>query len=97
MSSGFLNLRETMEYLGLKKTEIEKLVRGRKLTAFKIGGRYIRFKIDELVLLKHELAAKKETPSFFSSAKVQDFLVFNGFYIFTTLVLSALFVYFLVT
>ncbi len=96
MSGGFLNLRETMEYLGLKKTDIEKLVRSRKLTAYKIGGKYIRFKKDELVLFKHEITTKKENPSFFSNPKVQDFVAFNGFYIVTTVLLSALFIYFLI-
>ena len=94
---GFLNLKETMAFLGANKQTIEKFVRAKRLTAYKIGGKYLRFRKDELLLIKHELEAERNESSFFFNPVVQNVLLFNGFYAVMTLVLSAVLVYFLVT
>ena len=93
LNNGYLNLKETLQFLHISKAELEKLVRSKRLIAYKIGGAYLRFKRNELVILRHEMNKQKEASSLFYSREVQEFLGFNGFYVASVFVLSAVYAY----
>lgn len=96
MNNGYASLKETMKFLDVNKAEIENLVRANRLTAYKLGGEHIRFRRDQTVLLKQELALGKAEPAGVGAgAGLSQFWTFNGFYLVSGAVLSGLLFYFL--
>lgn len=83
---GMLTLREVMDYLDRDQVEIEKLVKKGRLSAFKIGGTYLRFKKDQIIEIKRGLLKKsgQSTPYL---AKARDYWYFNRFYILSAILL----------
>lgn len=97
MTHGLLNLAEAMAYLKVTKSDIQKLVKAKKLTAYKIGGAYLRFKKDQLVLLKHEMRNQQEKETSIIGHGVQNFWAFNQTYIIVGCLMSVALVYLLTT
>ena len=95
-TEGLLSLKETMDMLGMGKQDIERLVRGRKLAAYKIGGAYLRFKKEQVLLLKHELQKNGQENASVHAIRLQNFWQFNSFYIASMFVLLVALAYFLV-
>ena len=52
MSDGLLTEEEVRAYLELDHPAVEKLVRKRKLTAYRLGGTFVRYRKDEVVAVK---------------------------------------------
>ncbi len=83
MSDGLLTEEEVKSYLGLDHVGVEKLIRRRKLTAYRLGGTYVRYRKDEVVALKS--GRKFQLPDQLERSwfdKLRDFLSFYGIYIF---------------
>ncbi len=87
---GMLTLREVIDYLDLEQVEVEKLVKKGKLSAYKIGGAFLRFKKDQVVGIKADLAKKSSRSNTFL-VKVMDYWCFNRIYIFSAILLALLF------
>lgn len=90
-----LSVEEVRNYLELSQTDLEKYLKNGKLKAYKIGGAYVRFRKEEVLLLRSELLPKKSrlAPSLGSLAA--DFWRFNNFYIISIFIVGAL-LYFIV-
>jgi len=82
MADGMLSLNEVMQYLDLDKKGVEQLVQDDKLMAYKIGGIYLRFKKEQVMTAKTELAIRKRKKSYVGE-RIADFWDFNNFYIIT--------------
>lgn len=82
MADGMLSLNEVMQYLEKDKIGVEELVSQDRLTAYKIGGIYLRFKKEQVENLKLELAMRKKKKSYIRE-RISDFWDFNNFYIVT--------------
>lgn len=96
MSEGLLSEDEVRSYLGVEASEIEQLMRRGKLTAYRVGGAYRRYRKDEVVALKN--GRKFQMPDQFDKNwwdVVRDFIGFHGAYILLSIVVVLLFVYFL--
>ena len=91
MSQGFLTTEEVKQYLDVDQKDVDKLIRSKKLTAYKLGGSYLRFSKEQVVALrnsrkKHQIVK----PGFWS--RTVDFWRYNGFYLFfATLLLAILY------
>jgi len=84
-----LTEEEVQNYLGVDRPEIEKLMKRGKLTAFRVGGSYLRFRKEEVVALK---AGKRFVPaeqlgrrSWFDRAR--DFWKFYSFYVLSSVLI----------
>lgn len=85
-----LTEEEVQNYLGIDRPEIEKLMKRGKLTAFRVGGSYLRFRKEEVTALK---AGKR-----FVSAeqlgrrswldRTRDFWKFYSFYVLSSILIA---------
>ncbi len=83
MSNGMLTLDEVMQYLSLDKAGVEELVQKDKLQAYKIGGVYLRFRKDQVSMLKGKPVKRRKTKKGGVIDNVINFWDFNNFYIIT--------------
>lgn len=74
----YLSHDEASDYLKVREPELDKIVARGDISAYKIGGKYIRYKKDDVIRLKAKLAAKRKGSIF---ERFEDFLYFNSFYI----------------
>lgn len=90
--NNLLSLEEVRRFLALEEEKVHQLVRQGRLHAYKIGGTYLRFRKEEILSLKQELAPSRKTglqvPWF---VRLREFWRFNNFYIVSLAVLAALF------
>lgn len=90
MASGLLTEEEVRSYLNITPTELEQLIRRGKLTAFRVGGQFLRYRKDEVVALR--TGRRFHLPDQLERGwkdKVRDFLHFYGAYILLVLLLIA--------
>lgn len=83
-----LTVREVAEELGINEGEVVDLAETGKLPAYKIGGVYLRFKVEQVRQLRQEIlksAGPKAGAGFWE--RLRDFFYFNDFYIFSFLIL----------
>jgi excisionase family DNA binding protein len=102
MPDKLLTLSEVADYLGISKKQAESLVVKGKLTAYKIGGSFVRFRPEQVEAVKNEIAHAPKPPAATpaptdthraratSSEKLFDFFYFNDFYIAALLVMLTL-------
>ena len=90
---------EAAQFLGIHEVDVEQLVREGKLTGYKLGGQFLRFRPDQVEALKgtirfrpsaKKLHAQSRNPWFL---QVKDFLYFYDFYIVSAALLAVLVVY----
>ena len=90
---------EAAQCLGVNDADVEELVRQGKLTGYRLGGKFLRFRPDQVTALKGQPLFRPNTsqplatrsgPWFHS---LQDFLYFNDFYIVSASCLAILVVY----
>ena len=89
MPSGMLNLHEVKRYLRVDEKHVQDLIRQGKLTAYKIGGTYLRFRKEQVYELKKALPRKTAVGRSFLET-VRDFWYFNSFYILSTVAILLL-------
>ena len=90
---------EAAKFLGINEVDVEQLVREGKLTSYKLGGQFLRFRPDQVEMLKGTLqfrasrqkAAGPQQRAWWFAAR--DFLYFYDFYLVSALCLAILVVY----
>ncbi|MDD5618357.1 MAG: helix-turn-helix domain-containing protein [Candidatus Omnitrophica bacterium] len=92
MKEKMLTTREASHYLGITEGEVIDLSEKGVIPAYKVGGVYLRFKKEQLDLIKDDI---KPTISEVSAKysfldKVNDFFYYNDFYILSVLIISVL-------
>ena len=96
MSDGLLTEEEVKSYLKVDSPAVEQLIRRRKLTAYNVGGSFVRFRKDEVIALRS--GRKYRLPDQFERSwfdKIRDFLNFYSLYILLSILVILLVVYFL--
>jgi len=92
---------EVARYLGVSEAEVEQLARDGRLTGYKLGGRFLRFRPDQVHTLKETLAPRAQeavvAPAESRSwqERLRDFVYFYDFYIVSFILLAGLVVYLL--
>ena len=96
MSNGFLTEEEVRSYLSINPKELERLLRREKLTAFRVGGEFLRYRKDEVIALKtgqkFRLPDQLERNWF---DKVRDFWNFYSVYVLLLILMVLLVVFFI--
>lgn len=82
----FLTSREAADYLEIPESELQKIVDKGKIPAYKIGGIYTRFKVDDLNFY-HRKAPKRagQKQPVVLTDRIKDFFYFNDFYIYSAI------------
>src|SRR3989338_11376858 len=94
MSEGLITEEEVKSYLEIESPEIEQLIRRGKLTAYRVGGSFVRYRKDEVIALRS--GRKFKLPDQFERNwvdKARDFLGFYGIYILLSILVILLVVY----
>ena len=82
----FLTSKEAADYLGISEDELQKMVQRGKMPAYKIGGIYTRFALDDLNLYRRKAPDRASQRQMVGVAdRVKDFFYFNDFYIYSGL------------
>ena len=96
MSDGLLTEEEVKSYLKVDSHTLEELLHRRKLTAYKVGGSFVRYRKDEVIALrsgrKYQLPDQIERSWF---DRIRDFVNFYSIYILLSILAVLLIVYFL--
>ena len=90
---------EAAQFLGINEVDVEQLVREGKLTGYKLGGEFLRFRPDQVEALKGKIRFRPSPNK--SSAmltdtwprQLRDFLYFYDFYIVSATLLAVLVIY----
>jgi len=92
--NNMLSLEEVKHFLDVEQEEIERYLSSGKLHAFKIGGAYLRFRKEDVINLRFEIAPSKikTAPKFSFLSRLLDFWQFNNFYI-ISLILAGVIIY----
>ena len=93
-----LTVEEVKTFLEIDQPQLEKYLKIGKIHAYKIGGTYLRFRKEDILNLRSEIAPQKINTTdprntFFS--KLMDFWRFNNFYI-ISLAIMAVVAYFVI-
>ena len=94
MSDGLLTEEEVRSYLKLDSTAVGQLIRRGKLTAYRVGGSYVRYRKEEVIALRS--GRKFRMPEQFERNwfdKIRDFWSFYSVYILLSLFVVLLVVY----
>ncbi len=95
---------EVAHCLGIRETDVEQLVKEGKLTGYKLGGQFLRFRPDQVEALKAtvkpiEQLDEIEAPVSKDSAFTQclDFVYYYDFYLVSAVLLAAMVSYLIAT
>lgn len=83
MAEKFINIRETAGILGLTEKQVVDLSSEGKIPAYKIGGEFLRFRLDQIQAMKDHFRPEGAQPKQSFKEQLQDFFYFNDFYILT--------------
>ena len=95
MSEGLLTEEEVKSYLKVDSPAIEQMIRRGKLTAYRVGGSFVRYRKDEVIALRS--GEKFRMPDQLERSwfdKIRDFLNFYAIYILLSILVTLLVVYF---
>ena len=84
-----LTIRDVALYLNVSEREVMDLAEQGKIPAYKIAGVYLRFRKEQVESYKNTLGPGNSSPTrdlYPFKDKVFDFLYYNDFYIFSTLI-----------
>jgi excisionase family DNA binding protein len=91
---------EVAEFLGVEETDVEQLVKDGKLTGYRLGGQFLRFKPDQVKGLKAQggvaTAAKGGAGRAASEGladQLRDAWYFHEFYVVSFVLLAVLVIY----
>jgi len=94
---------EVARFLGVSDIDVEQLVREGKLTGYKLGGQFLRFRPDQVETVKatmrfrHGGAARARHPEASRIQRLREFLYFYDFYLISAGLLAVLAVYLMVS
>jgi excisionase family DNA binding protein len=96
MKEKLLTTREASHYLGITEGEVIDLSEKGIIPAYKVGGVYLRFKKEQLDLIKDKIEPTIREASLRYSIldRLSDFFYYNDFYLLSVLIISIL-VYFI--
>ena len=86
MSEGLLTEEEVRSYLQVDPHQVEQLIRRGKLTAYRVGGSFVRYRKDEVMALRR--GEKFRMPDRFERNwrdRIRDFWNFYSLYLLLTL------------
>ena len=95
--------QEVARFLGVEEVDVEQLMRDGKLTAYKLGGQFVRFQPAQVKALQGTLRLRRtggKRPAAGGEpwvARVRDALYFYDFYLVSATLLAVLLVYLLVS
>lgn len=95
MTKQFLTAKEAADYLGITEDELQKTIEGGRITVYRIGGVYTRFKVDDLDVYRRtapKKAGQRQTVAI--TDRIKDFFYFNDFYIYSAIAIVII-VYFI--
>lgn len=95
MSDGLLTEEEVRSYLKLDPSEVQQLMRRGKLTAYRVGGSFVRYRKEEVIALKS--GRKYQLPDRFDQSwfdRLRDLWHFYSLYILLSILVVLLVVYF---
>lgn len=90
---------EAAQFLGIEELDVEELVRQGRLTGYRLGGRFLRFRPDQVTALKGAIPFR---PAIGKQAarrgagwrdQLRDFMYFYDFYLVSAACLAVLVVY----
>lgn len=87
MAEKFINIRETAEILGLTEKQVIDLSGEGKIPAYKIGGEFLRFRLDQIQTLKDRFRPEGFESKQNFKEQLLDFFYFNDFYILTLIII----------
>lgn len=90
--NNMLTVEEVKTFLEIDQSQLEKYLKAGKIHAYKIGGTYLRFRKEDILTLRSEIAPQKKKTSGHGnsfSAKLMDFWHFNNFYIIALVIMAA--------
>ncbi len=96
MSEGLFTEEEVKSYLKVDSPAVEQLIRRGKLTAYRVGGSFVRYRKDQVIALKS--GQKFRMPDQLERSwfdKIRDFTNFYSIYILLSILVILLVVYFL--
>jgi len=90
---------EVAQFLGITEIDVEELVRQGKLTGYKLGGKFLRFRPDQVEALKRQIRFRpnpdraKGAPKASWLAQLREFVYFYDFYVASATLLLIVVVY----
>ena len=90
---------EVARFLGITEVDVEELVRQGKLTGYKLGGQFLRFRPDQVEALKAALRFRPMTRAIATPGpsgvrhQIREFVYFYDFYLVSASLLAVLNVY----
>ena len=90
---------EVAKHLAIGEDEVERLARVGKLTGYKLGGRFLRFRPDQVKSLKQTLQPRQKTSAppvvehVTWQERLKDFFYFYDFYILSAALLLGIVFY----
>lgn len=91
-SSQFISVRETAQLLGISEKKVMNLIEERKLQAYRIADKFLRFKKSEVLNLRNagQVVREIHQHDYTSPEKIRDFFYYNDFYIVAFIIMAAL-------
>ncbi len=92
MKEKLLTTREVSRILGIPEGEIINLSGSKLIPHFKVGGKFLRFRREDIVKIKPAIKKKYHLPleNNQRAEKIKDFLYFNDFYIISSAIILVL-------
>ena len=90
---------EVARFLGINDIDVEQLVQQGKLTGYKLGGQFLRFRPDQVQALKTAIRFRRSTTASTAAAsapwtqQVQEFFYFYDFYLVSAGLLAIVVIY----
>ena len=90
---------EVAHFLGIQEVDVEQLVREGKLTGYKLGGQFLRFRPDQVETLRGKIrfrpSSSKPSTTLTDTwpRQLRDFFYFYDFYIVSATLLAVLVIY----
>jgi len=97
MAEKLLTVREVSHILKLTEKEVIEFAENGEIPAYKVAGLYLRFKKDQIDLIREAFLLKRGIPIDVHSPlfdRIKDFFYFNDFYI-LSFILVALMIFFI--
>ena len=94
---------EVAQFLGITEVDVEELVRQGKLTGYKLGGQFLRFRPDQVEVLKGSIRFRANATKASADRKelwhhqVRDFFYFYDFYIVSVTLVAVVVIYLMVS
>ena len=92
MSGQYITVRETAQILGTSEKKVMDLIESKKLQAYRIADQFLRLKRAEVMQMRAtgEVANENVQYQYTGFDRLKDFIYFNDFYIFASIIIIVL-------